>query len=247
MTALICLSVFRYLVDAMRTHQALFRIGRSDTGNGNKKWFIVGRPNGKRQRAWFKTKEQAEGEAEERNHKIKQFGESVVSVDPALLSEATEVQTLLRPYGKTIRDAGAFYLAHLKRVNASCTVTELVDRVLAEYARRLAAGEIGQHRAVDMRTALNRFQVQFGDTNMATLTGGQIKDWLAGMDELTPRTRNNRMVDLHGAFVTAKTWNPIAENPLAGIQLPAAFLLQSCSSAARLHLDKSAGGPFGKN
>ena len=148
-----------------------------------------------RQRAWFKTKEQAEGEAEQRNHKIKQFGESVVSVDPALLSEATEVQTLLKPYGKTIRDAGAFYLAHLKRVNASCTVNELVDRVLGEYARRLEAGEIGQHRSVDMRSALKRFQAHFGDTNMATLTGGQIKDWLATMDELSPRTRNNQMVE----------------------------------------------------
>jgi len=131
----------------MRTHQGLFRIGKSDVGNGNKTWFIVGRPNGKRQRAWFNTKEQAQAEAEERNYKIKQFGESVVSVDPALLSEATEVQTLLKPYGKTIRDAGAFYLAYLKRVSASCTVTELVDRVLAEYARRLAAGEISQHRS----------------------------------------------------------------------------------------------------
>jgi hypothetical protein len=30
-------------------------------------------------------------------------------------------------------------------------------------------------------------------------------------------------------------------------QLPAAFLLQSCSSVARLHLDKSASGSFRKN
>jgi len=61
-----------------------------------------------------------------------------------------------------------------------------VERVLAEYARRLAAAEIGQHRFVDIRTALKRFQAQFGDVNMATLTGGQIKDWLAGMDETVP-------------------------------------------------------------
>ena len=53
---------------------------------------------------------------------------------------------------------------------------------------------------------------------MATITGGQIKDWLAGMDELTPCTRNNQMVDLHAAFETAKTWNLISENPLGGIQ-----------------------------
>jgi integrase len=38
------------------------------------------------------------------------------------------------------------------------------------------------------------------------------------MDELTPRTRNNQMVDLHAAFATAKTWNLISENPLAGVQ-----------------------------
>jgi hypothetical protein len=197
--------------------QAFFRVGKSAAGNGNCKWFIVGRPNGERQRAWFTTKEQAQAEADERNLRIKQFGESVVGIDPALISEATQIQTLLKPYGKTIRDAGAFYLAHLKRINASCAVTELVDKVLAEYARRLAAGEIGQHRSVDMRSALKRFEAQFGETNMATLTGGQIKDWLAGMAELTPRTRNNQLIDLHAAFATAKIWNLISENPLAGI------------------------------
>ena len=38
------------------------------------------------------------------------------------------------------------------------------------------------------------------------------------MDELTHRTRNNQIVDLHTAFETAKTWNLISENPLGGIQ-----------------------------
>jgi integrase len=90
--------------------------------------------------------------------------------------------------------------------------------VLAEYARRFAAGEIGKHRSTDMKCTLKRFEAELGEINAATLTGGQIKDWLAGMGELTPRTRNNQLVDLHAAFATAKTWNLISENPLAGVQ-----------------------------
>jgi transposase len=35
--------------------------------NGNKHWYITGRPEGKRVRAWFDTKEKAQAEAKECN------------------------------------------------------------------------------------------------------------------------------------------------------------------------------------
>ena len=66
----------------MRKKQPEFRVYKSSTPNGNRKWYIIGRPAGKRIRAWFATKEQAEAEATERNVKMRKLGETVVTLDP---------------------------------------------------------------------------------------------------------------------------------------------------------------------
>ena len=91
----------------MRKKQPEFRVYKSSTPNGNRRWYIIGRPAGKRIRAWFATKEQAEAEATERNVKMRKLGETVVTLDHDLLSAATEAATLLKPYGKGLRDAVA--------------------------------------------------------------------------------------------------------------------------------------------
>jgi hypothetical protein len=50
----------------------VFRAGKKDgKPNGTKKWYIVGRPEGKRIRAWFETKEAAEAEATEQIREIR--------------------------------------------------------------------------------------------------------------------------------------------------------------------------------
>jgi hypothetical protein len=94
--------------------QPEFRVYKSSTPNGNRRWYIIGRPAGKRIRASFATKEQAEAEATERNVKMRKLGETVVTLDHDLLSAATEAATLLKPYGKSLRDAMAHYLAILR-------------------------------------------------------------------------------------------------------------------------------------
>ena len=49
-------------------------------------WHIVGRPNGQRIRAWFKTKEAAQAEATERNLAMRKLGENAVALDAVLIS-----------------------------------------------------------------------------------------------------------------------------------------------------------------
>jgi hypothetical protein len=44
-----------------------YQIKKAKKPNSGKVWHIVGRPNGKRIRAWFGTKEAAQAEATERN------------------------------------------------------------------------------------------------------------------------------------------------------------------------------------
>ena len=113
-----------------------FEVKKSAVPNGDLSWFIIGRPNGKRVRAWFPSKEKAQAEAKERNIKMRKLGEDAVGVDNALIVMATEGATLLRPYGKTLRDAVTFYVNHLAKDSASVSVVEMCRIVRAEFEFR---------------------------------------------------------------------------------------------------------------
>lgn len=51
-----------------------FQVKQTAYPNAGRSWYIVGRPGGKRIRAWFDTKLLAEAEAEQRNLLIQRFG-----------------------------------------------------------------------------------------------------------------------------------------------------------------------------
>ena len=87
-----------------------YQIKRANAPNGDKVWHIVGRPNGKRIRAWFKTKEAAQAEATERNLAMRKLGENAVALDAVLAETARDGATRLKPFGKTLKDAIDFYL-----------------------------------------------------------------------------------------------------------------------------------------
>ena len=61
-----------------------YQTKRANAPNGDKVWYIVGRPNRKRIRAWFKTKEAAQAEATERNLAMRKLGENAVALDAVL-------------------------------------------------------------------------------------------------------------------------------------------------------------------
>ena len=82
---------------------------------GGMPWFIIGRPNGKRIRLSYSTKEKAQAEATKRNDKMRKLGQESAAIDNKLIAMAIESSDALRPYGKTIRDALNFYLPHLKK------------------------------------------------------------------------------------------------------------------------------------
>jgi len=118
----------------------VFKAGKKDgKPNGNKEWYIVGRPEGKRIRAWFATKEEAKAEATERNIK-RRLGSAAATVDNALIVMASEGAGMLAPFNKTIRDAVLFYHAHLVARAASKPVNRFVEELKAEMEARVANG-----------------------------------------------------------------------------------------------------------
>ena len=55
------------------------------------------------------------------------------------------------------------------------------------------------------------------DTQISTLTGAEIKAWLAGLP-LVAKTRNRHFGYLRNAFTIAKKANALAANPLEGLE-----------------------------
>jgi hypothetical protein len=70
-----------------------YQIKRANVPNGDKMWYIVGRPNRTRIRAWFKTKEAAQAEATERNLAMRKR-ENAVALDAVLRDGARRSDSL---------------------------------------------------------------------------------------------------------------------------------------------------------
>jgi hypothetical protein len=165
-----------------------YEVKKSSVPNGRLYWYIIGRPNGVKKRAWFPTRAKAQAEATERNIKLRRLGQDSAKVDNSLIVMAVEGATELSPFGKTIRDAVQFFKAHLKQASNSASVAELCKIVRAEFAFRLAnEGATLRHKRT-MDSELKKFEARFGDRPIKTLNGNEIKDWLTGLD-LASKTR----------------------------------------------------------
>ena len=139
-----------------------FQVKQTTYPNAGRSWYIVGRPGGKRIRAWFDTRSVAEAEATQRNLSIQRFGQQAATFSGALAYMAMECQSRLKPYGKTLHDATAHYLEHLEDVSRSVPLSQVTGAVRREFERRLAAGEISQRHLESMLMALRRLDERFG-------------------------------------------------------------------------------------
>lgn len=84
----------------MRKKQPEFKVYKATKPNGNRRWYIIGRPQGQRIRAWFATKEAAEAEANERNLKMRRLGDVAVTLDHDLLRPPPKLQRSSFPTGR---------------------------------------------------------------------------------------------------------------------------------------------------
>src|ERR1700674_3255666 len=102
-----------------------FQVKQTAYPNAGRSWYIVGRPGGKRIRAWFDTRLVAEAEATQRNLSIQRFGQQAATFSGALAYMAMECQSRLQPYGKSLHDATGYYIRHLDSVHRSVPVKEI--------------------------------------------------------------------------------------------------------------------------
>lgn len=129
---------------------------------------------------------------------------------------AAECIKLLSPYGKTLYDAVHFYRDHLNRQATSITTSELLDRITAEFERRLTEKEISPRHFTSMKETVKKFRGRFGSVPVKLLDGAEIKAWIATLP-LKVKTRNRHLGYVRNVLGIALEWNLLDSDPLAKI------------------------------
>ncbi len=200
--------------------------------------------NGGRTRRTFLNKGEAETFFQLSQVQLQNHGTAAMTIPDALRVMAMDGERQLAPFGKSIRDAVGFYLAHLKAVAGSKPVTDVLTALLAAKA---ADGASTRYLG-DLRARLNRFAATFGERMIASITGKEIDGWLRSLNG-TGVTRNTFRLRLSALFTYARRMEYLALSPLehvekaketpqaAGILTPEqiARLLETASAATLPH------------
>ncbi|WP_395741727.1 tyrosine-type recombinase/integrase [Prosthecobacter sp.] len=173
--------------------------------------------NGKRQRFFFKTKEEADTKAEQLRVAKKNVGEAAFSIPEKLRVEAIEAARLLEPYGHSLLDAVKFYLPHLQAEKKTIPWNQFVEEFLAAKTADGASGRYLQ----DLTNKLQCFAKTFGDRDVSSIDRREVDDWLRNLKTnlakpVSALTRNNFRRVLVVAFNHAKFRSYCLENPVVG-------------------------------
>jgi integrase len=168
-----------------RRRKITFRKYR-DPNRPNLKYVVGYREAGKRKRTFFETKEQTESFVAFKNAELKRNGIEHAEFPTALRVMAQNAVEQLNPFGKTISDAVQHYVTFLKASAKSCTAVQLVKELVAA---KECDGASARHVS-DLRSRLNIFAEKFDGKPVATITTGEIDDWLRSLP-VSPVTRNH--------------------------------------------------------
>ena len=134
----------------------------------------------------FETKAQASTWAAFKKAEAEAQGMEHAEFSTDLRVMAQRAMQRLGEYNKTIDDAVAHYIAHLKASERPCSAAKLVDELLkAKVADGLSIRHVD-----NLRSRLSVFVTKFDGQPVATITTAEIDDWLRSL-KVAPVTRNN--------------------------------------------------------
>ena len=194
----------------MRQRKIKYRRYR-DRNRPHWKFVVNYREAGKRKRKFFETEAPAKSFATFKNAELRRNGIFHAEFPERLRVIAQNAVEQLRPFGKTIDDAVAHYVAHLKASEKSCTAVQLVKELLA--AKK--ADGVSERHLGDLRYRLSVFAEKFDGKPVATITRAEIDDWLRSLP-VSPLTRNNYRQRTALAFNFAIGRGYATSNPAEG-------------------------------
>ena len=159
------------------------------------KWVVGWRDNGKRKRTFFETESMARVWAEQKQIELGNHGIRALTMPDELRMMAVSGAERLRPYGKTVGNAVEHFIRHLEAVKRSCSINELVEK----FIRTKERAQRSKVHLVTLQSRLGKFSATFGERIAATMTTGEIDEWLGDLD-VAGETRNNIRKEIVGMF-----------------------------------------------
>jgi hypothetical protein len=135
--------------------------------NGERFFQVISpKPGGGRIRRTFKDQADAEEHYKLAEKQIASYGAAAMLISDTLRIAAIEADKLVQPFGKTIVDAAQFYLAHLKAISASATVSHAISK--------LPTADCSVRYKRDIKYRLGKFEKEFGARMMAEVTTDEL-------------------------------------------------------------------------
>ncbi len=159
-------------------------------------------------RKYCETLGEAKTYAEMKSVELLNGGFEAVEFPTWLRVMAQQAHQQLEPYGKTIADAVAFFLPHVKAQATSRPTQTVVDELLALKKKDGASDRYLK----DLRTRLAIFAIAHPGKSIAEFSGPQIDDWLRSLPH-SPVTRNNYKRLLGVLFSYAVSRDYVTSNP----------------------------------
>lgn len=159
-------------------------------------------------REFFESSGEAKTYTDQKTIELMNQGRESVEFPAWLRVMAQQGHDQLSPYGKTIADAVAYYLPHVKAQATSRPVAEVVTELLNVKKKDGAS----YRYLKDLKSRLEIFAKAHPQKSIAEFTAAEIDDWLRGLPH-SPVTRNNYKRLLGVLFSYAEARNYIPSNP----------------------------------
>ena len=154
--------------------------------NGKPMIMVDGRINGRGERKFFATKNEATGWAEAQRIKRANEGLSAFTFSAGSRIDATAAMALLAPYGISLRECASFYVRHAATATGDKTIQQVVGELLEV---KKAAGKSTKYLK-DLRIRLNIFARSFGSEKAINVSQSMVDDWIMALPH-SGTTKNN--------------------------------------------------------
>jgi integrase len=161
-------------------------------------------------RKFYKTRAEAEAERLRQQTLLERHSRDAIGLSQREMSDFITVRNTLAEYGKTINDAGAFFVDHLERVRrCKTTVAQLAEEVIEAKRKDGRAPRYIE----SLRLYLSKFCQDFGDRPIAAVTVEELDTWLRDL-AYSPKSRANFRSHIGVIFSYAARGRMIDSNPI---------------------------------
>ena len=199
----------------MKRGSSTWIVRYTNTPNSQCHWYIERYTlDNRRERKWFRTQEDAQKYADDRNKEQFDWGKGALTAEERAMANFCIFN--LTAWGKTLLDATDFYIQHLERMHHKMSVAQLGERAEKEFMRRLKNHEIGTRHFGSIKQIIKKLTIRFGEIPITAVKGPHLRNWIAGMD-VAPASKNWARLYSSVIFGYAKEAGLLDENPAADI------------------------------